>query len=337
MLDRRFLDVSLVVAGIANEPAANPTVGTQYIVGSSPAGAFSDASANQLARYDGSKWIFSTPKTGGLELFNTETGEMLSFDGTAWKSKATFTMSTKKFPFEFYLPDYAGKCINSNPVNKTGRVAGTIEFDIENHKIYVTNSEGTLEDKTSDFTKKALFFWRNNDSSDYPDLWEWDGSNFEGVYELQSGDYLFDKGECQFYTYNSSEYKFQKVNALTPSETLQIEDGILFYNDEDKSFYFLSAKGCAKFSTSGSGSAGDEVICENHTLTAEEATAKSFTLANSIKSGKETDVLLSVCGMIQIAGVDYTASGNTISWSGKTLADIGLQAGDVFVVQYIKG
>ena len=176
MLDRRFLDINLVVQGIANSPAANPAKGTQYIVGSSPTGAFSGATANQLARYNGSKWIFTTPKAGQLEVLNAETKEVLSFDGTEWKVKTT-----------------------------------------------------------------------------------------------------------------------------------------------------LSSSG------------GDEVICESHTLTAEEATAQSFTLANSIKTGKETDVFLSVCGMIQIAGVDYAASGNTISWSDETLADVGLQAGDVFLVQYVKG
>ena len=53
-------------------------------------------------------------------------------------------------------------------------------------------------------------------------------------------------------------------------------------------------------------------------------------------SGKETDVFLSVCGVLQIAGVDYTASGNSISWDGKSLDEIVLQAGDVFLVQYVK-
>ncbi|MBR1485860.1 MAG: DUF2793 domain-containing protein, partial [Synergistaceae bacterium] len=257
MLDRRFLDVSLVVAGVANEPAANPTAGTQYIVGDTPAGAFSSASANQLARYDGTKWTFTTLKQGGLELFNAETNALMSFNGTAWENKITLP-TVNKLPFKFYLPDYAGKPLSSG--NMTGREAGAIEFSYDDRKIYVANSAGTLEDKTSEFTSKALFFWRNNDSSDYPDLWEWNGSSFEGIYSVQEGDYLFDKGERQFYTYNPRVYKFQKVNALTPSETLQIEGGDLFYNDEDKSFYFISAKGCAKFSTGGSGGAGSEFI-----------------------------------------------------------------------------
>ena len=38
-LDRRFLNISLSVNAVANQPAANPTAGSQYIVGSSPSGA----------------------------------------------------------------------------------------------------------------------------------------------------------------------------------------------------------------------------------------------------------------------------------------------------------
>lgn len=109
----------------------------------------------------------------------------------------------------------------------------------------------------------------------------------------------------------------------------------MFLNKADSLVYVYDGENFV--ASGGTGGTASEVICETHTLTAEEATAKSFTLANSIASGKETDVFLSVCGMVQIAGVDYTASENTISWSDKTLADIGLQAGDVFLVQYVKG
>ena len=118
---------------------------------------------------------------------------------------------------------------------------------------------------------------------------------------------------------------------------LELDSGDYFFNKADGKLYLYNGTDFVAVTTAETTTGGDEVICESHTLTAEEATAKSFTLANSIKSGKETDVFLSVCGMIQIAGVDYTASGNAISWSDKTLADIGLQAGDVFLVQYVKG
>lgn len=86
-LDRRFLNFSLSVLSIANEPAANPAVGTQYIVGSSPTGAFASASANQIARYNGSAWQFFTPKAGELEVLNLDNSQILQFNGTAWNNK----------------------------------------------------------------------------------------------------------------------------------------------------------------------------------------------------------------------------------------------------------
>ncbi len=50
LFDRRVLDVSITIQGIANEPAENPAVGTQYIVGETPTGAFASATANKIAK-----------------------------------------------------------------------------------------------------------------------------------------------------------------------------------------------------------------------------------------------------------------------------------------------
>ncbi|MBR0315691.1 MAG: DUF2793 domain-containing protein [Synergistaceae bacterium] len=84
MLDRRFVDINLFVNKIANAPDDNPTAGTQYIVGSTPTGAFEGATANYIARYDGTAWKFTPPKVGSFEILNVETGEFLNFNGTAW-------------------------------------------------------------------------------------------------------------------------------------------------------------------------------------------------------------------------------------------------------------
>ena len=90
-LDRRFLNFSLSVLAIANEPADNPTAGSQYIVGSNPTGAFASASPNQIARYNGSAWSFISPKNGELEVLNLSNGQILSFNGSAWTSVASFS------------------------------------------------------------------------------------------------------------------------------------------------------------------------------------------------------------------------------------------------------
>ena len=88
-IDRRFLDINLCVEGIANTPSGTPVKGTQYIVGSSPAGAFAEATANSVARYNGSSWKFTKPGTGQLEVLNTATLEILKWNGSRWNTIAS--------------------------------------------------------------------------------------------------------------------------------------------------------------------------------------------------------------------------------------------------------
>lgn len=174
MLDRRFLNISLTILNIANQPDDNPAAGVQYIVGSTPAGAFAGVSPNSIARYDGTAWKFTAPKSGELEVLNAATGEILRFNGSAWSAVSV-------------------------------------------------------------------------------------------------------------------------INA-----------------------------------------ASNAVATDIHTLTAQEVTAKSFTLANSVASGQENNILLFVSGVAQTAGVDFSASGNSISWNNKGLDSLGLVAGDTFIVHYVK-
>ena len=174
-IDRRFLDVSLCIEGIANEPSGTPAKGTQYIVGSSPTGAFAGASANSVARYTGSAWKFAKPASGQMELLNITASAILRWNGSAWETAASL-----------------------------------------------------------------------------------------------------------------------------------------------------------------GGEGGTSLAVESHALTESEASAKSFELANAVATGKETSVCLSVCGVVQAAGMDFTVSGKAVSWTDKGLASIGLVAGDVFVVSYEK-
>ena len=80
----------------------------------------------------------------------------------------------------------------------------------------------------------------------------------------------------------------------------------------------------------------NNIIIETHTITAQEVTNKAFILTNSVAQGQEDKVLLFVSGVAQIAGVDFTASGNSISWNNQGLDSIGLYPGDTFTIQYIK-
>ncbi|MBQ9564534.1 MAG: hypothetical protein IJU98_03000, partial [Synergistaceae bacterium] len=111
-----------------------------------------------------------------------------------------------------------------------------------------------------------------------------------------------------------------------------LADGTLFLSKADGSPYGYDADTDRLIKLGG----GSALVTESHVLTAEEVAAKSFNLSNAVATGKETSVLLSACGVVQIAGTDFAVSGKAISWTGKGLADVDLAAGDVFVISYQK-
>jgi hypothetical protein len=149
LLDRRFLNLSLAVQGIANKPADNPTAGIQYIVGSNGTDAFAGVAPNSIARYNGSAWEFMPPKAGELEVLDVSSGQFKSFNGSNWevltlsgsssdsdtsssvvvvKSVVYYAPNTRKLP-----ADFAGLWLVSDS-NKLRRVPGFTYIDRdENH------------------------------------------------------------------------------------------------------------------------------------------------------------------------------------------------------------
>lgn len=84
-IDRRLLNIKFFVEDIADEPIQN----TQYIVGKNPTGAFTGATQNSIAYYDGGKWNFILPDNNRIEVFNVATKKFLRWDGEAWSSIST--------------------------------------------------------------------------------------------------------------------------------------------------------------------------------------------------------------------------------------------------------
>jgi microcystin-dependent protein len=72
----------LAVIDITNNPPATQTLEDLYIVGSSPIGAWL-GQANQLAHWDGAKWVFTAPVKGETHL-NDNGNENWTWNGTAW-------------------------------------------------------------------------------------------------------------------------------------------------------------------------------------------------------------------------------------------------------------
>ena len=134
----------------------------------------------------------------------------------------------------------------------------------------------------------------------------------------------------QIARYNGSAWTFfsPKIGEL---EVLNLDTGyILQFNGS-------AWTAVASFSlNSASDSAVLAFFTEAHSLTADDVSAKTFTLTHSIASGQESNTLLFVSGLAQTVGSDFTASGNSISWNNKGLDSIGLTVGDSFLIQYVK-
>ena len=79
-----------------------------------------------------------------------------------------------------------------------------------------------------------------------------------------------------------------------------------------------------------------ETVTEIRTLSDADIAAKGFTLQNSIASSEESNVMLSMNRLLMIYGIDFTASENYITWASMGLDEVGLFAGDIVVVRYIK-
>lgn len=69
------------INGIMNAPPSEPT-GKRCIVGDTPTGEFVGHS-KQIARHDGTQWLFDTPEAG-WRLYNKETTDQLYYTGSAW-------------------------------------------------------------------------------------------------------------------------------------------------------------------------------------------------------------------------------------------------------------
>ena len=281
MLDRRFLSVSLIIQAIANEPAANPANGSQYIVGSNPAGAFAGASPNSIALFDGTAWKFTTPKIGEPEVLNSDTGDILSWNGTAWDAVLTINRSSNTAPVLAVVP--TGSTL---PASAS---AGDSFFKTDNAKLYTATAA---------------------------DTWDSGTATTNGSRYASSTDH-------KIYTSDGS---------ATTSEN--VSDGGFFLNKEDNCLYVYNGLTFVKIG--GNSGAAVSTATDFHTLTAAEATAKSFTLNNTVKHGEEANVLLFVSGVAQAAGTDFIVSGNSISWNNKGLDSIGIIAGDNFIIHYVK-
>ena len=206
-LDRRFLNISLSVLAIADEPDANPTNGSQYIVGSNPTGAFASASQNQIARYNGSTWSFISPKIGELEVLNLSNGQILSFNGSAWSSVASISADSSSA---------------SPSLNLVTVVKGIVRvFDAENNDIF-----------NSGYFGHALFTASWGDMIRTP-FWD---SSYDRWNSLD-GDVFLSLLDKKIYTYHEDSQHFS---------TQDVAVGQIFFNSDPHDSAFYIANGIAE-------------------------------------------------------------------------------------------
>ena len=107
-LNRRFLDISLIVLGVANAPASTSTLvnGMQYIVGDAPSGVFAGATPGSIARYDGynKKWAFIKPSVGKFEILDLSTKTIKAWTDDGWATQVDLTGTASSVAGEAIKP-----------------------------------------------------------------------------------------------------------------------------------------------------------------------------------------------------------------------------------------
>lgn len=220
LIDRRFLNISLTVAGVADEPADNPATGIQYIVGENPSGDFASASPNQIARFDGSAWSFITPKAGELEVLNLDAGEILQFNGEEWVTAASLggeagTSIQAVDDIVYGYHDAYGGSTTLSPANLKA-LRGRPYFAVnDGHVILFTDNlleEGSLGSQYFAYPEGITALAGFGDGKIHHFTYDRDGyvDDFSSN-NLQNGEYIFNKADNTLYCYDANNHKFIKV------------------------------------------------------------------------------------------------------------------------------
>ncbi len=121
--------------------------------------------------------------------------------------------------------------------------------------------------------------------------------------------------------YDGSKWDFIPPQATT-SEVINVNTGEVLYFNGTNWVKILSIE-------------APSYTIEEYELTDTEISNKRLTLQHSIRDNFEVNTTILFSGATFFHGVDFTASGNTISFSNNFLRN-RLQAGDVVYIQYVR-
>jgi len=214
MIDRRFLDVGLVVQGIADKPNPDiePTLGMQYIVGEMPEGDFENAEPAQIARFDGEKWEFSTPNEKSLEVINAETGEILKFDGVIWDIVATISASSGVTSVYTAIPPVDDFVKSGTTLPETA-IVGEKFIKTNNMKLYTAINENQWN--SGKYLSNNVYYASLIDYKIYSR-----GKNIEtlNISEIPDGGIFLNRKNGYVYVYDANAKNFIVVNAKGSEE-----------------------------------------------------------------------------------------------------------------------
>lgn len=270
LLDRRFLNISIIIQAIANEPDDNPTEGTQYIVGADPSGAFADASVNSIARFDGSIWTFSAPKAGTLEVLNLSNGQFLSFDGENWNSAFALgsdspLLVVDDIIYGYHDPEDNSMQLSPQSVKDFRGRPYLYQLFSDELKLHLDNffSENSIDDDAL-----SLHF-ENGVYAGFGDGKVYTVSYVNGTTQpyissresLSNGQFVYNKADASLYSYIASKHSFLKVGGkrtfvvdkivdylgynipanLEVDGTRFLDIGVKDYENKTKLFYYHTA------------------------------------------------------------------------------------------------
>ncbi len=153
---------------------------------------------------------------------------------------------------------------------------------------------------------------------------QWSNGSYRANTNAPQGDIYVSKSDHKVYISQGTSYYF--------AQGRELRNGEMFLNKADNYIYLYDA---ASNNFIRINDPNDRIPqTETHTVTANEVTAKNFTLSNSVATGQETNILCFVNGLAQAAGVAFAVSDNVLSWQNMTL-DGTITEGDIVIVQYI--
>lgn len=305
-LDRRYLNVRVTVDGVVDAPVSGAPVGAQYLVSATPTtGSEFENQANKIAYKSAAGWQFYKNFAGQSEVIDLTNGLVYKFDGTEWQKIDIASENVHNIVDKRILDPVDGVLVaiadvdGDGPLPESGNTNDLV-LDTEALKLYTATTTGENPFDAGVAVTNGIYAYADGTTNGHGYL------------------YIIEDGEL---------------------ETLEMQDGTVFINKSNEDLYTFDATTGTLINVTDIGARPEyrrHSITVEHAITAEELTAKKFSLPKLAILSE--GVRLSVGGLTQVKGVDFSAANENnktvIDFDGFGLDAIDIKAGDVFVITY---